>query len=198
MADSVKDPTTGVITVRLGEIRPLLENMCERLGVERSEFIRQAVHEKMQWSQMIDARALCAGAAWRFRHLVGSATRAGLVGEPLGQRVNEAVEEFEQQFRAELDSLYEEKFPDAARIDREDVEAYRKWKRGGEKGPGPQFRESPDGGHRWRALVETCQSDSFPDLQRATAYIRRAGGQDEPYAPRGYWEPPEGKKRDTR
>jgi hypothetical protein len=198
MADLAKEAGTGVVTVRLGEIRPLLENVCERLGVERSEFIRQAVEEKMQWSELIDARALCSGAAWRFRHLVGSATRAGLIDEALAERVDDAVEEFEQKFRAELDSLYQEKFPEAAQIDREDAEAYRKWKRGGEKGPGPHFRESRDGGHRWKARIETCQSGSFPDLQRATAYIRRVGGQDVEYAPEGFWTPPEEKKRGTR
>jgi hypothetical protein len=192
VTESAKDTGTGVVAVRLGALRPQLENLCAILGIERSEYIRKAIEEKMDWTELIDIRALCAGAAYRCMHLISSCGRAGLIKEPLATELGDLLSEVHSGVSDQLQEIYEKKFPVAAEIDREDLAAWKRWSAAGKKGPEPNFRESPDGGHRWKARVERCQGDSFPDLQRAIAYIRRANGENVEYVPAGFWKSPPG------
>jgi hypothetical protein len=189
MVEMGKDGT-GVVAVRLGPLRPQLETLCEILGIERSEYIRRAIEEKMEWTELIDMRALCAGAVLACMGLINSCARGGLIKGPLANQLVEMLDTVHWDIREQLQKVYETKFPVAAQMDREDLAKWKSWKSAGEKGPEPRFRESPDGGHRWKARVERCLLDSFPDLQRANAYIRRANGENVEYAPAGFWRSP--------
>lgn len=190
MSETTKDVGTGVVAVRLGGLRPQLENLCAMLGIERSEYIRKAIEEKMEWTELIDTRALCAGATYRYMHLIDSCSRAGLIKEAQATQIGDLLGEVQFGVSEQLDQIYEKKFPVAAQIDREDLAAWKHWSADGKKGPEPRFRESPDGGHRWKARVERCRSESFPDLERANAFIRRANGENVEHAPAGFWKSP--------
>ena len=177
---------TGVISIRLGALRPTLESVCDRLGVERSDYVRQAIAEKMQWTGEVDSRALCSGAAYRFRHLINSAGRAGLVNGKLTQRLDDLVAEFQAEVDDQLDALYRKKFPESVMVDEEEQKLLSAWLSGGKK-------------DRCRALMTLRMEGAagatgftpavwivFSDIERATSFVRRAAGEDVDYAPRGF------------
>jgi hypothetical protein len=190
MPEIPKESGTGVVAVRLGSLRPQLENLCAILGVERSEYIRKAIEEKMEWTEFIDMRALCAGASLDYMRFAAACARAGVIKQPVADKLIDVLQQVIADVGEQLDKIYQNKFPVAAQIDREDLNNWKKWSAGGKKGPEPAFRESPDGGHRWKGRLERCQHDSFPDLQRASAYVRRANGENTEYARAGFWTPP--------
>jgi hypothetical protein len=70
---------TPMVGVRLGSLRPRVEDACKRKGVEMSEFLRTAVERELLRSDPLEGFAVCLFATRSFEGLLSAAAEAGLL-----------------------------------------------------------------------------------------------------------------------